>query len=294
MNKIIFSVVYAFFWLLSLLPFAILYKIADVVFFFVFHVFKYRRKLVVRNLKNSFPEKNNIEIKHIEKEFYAHLCDYFFETIKMLNVSQKEIKKRAKYLNLEILEPYISNNRSVIIYLGHYGNWEWLSLSKHAHEPEKETMIYPVYHKLSNQAFDKLFRKLRTNIISVPIPQEKILRTMLTEERKKKAAIYIFIADQSTTWRNIHYWTKFLNQDTATITGAERIAKQTNYPSFYIDVKRVKRGHYTCELIELSNNPKEMQEFELTEKYMRMLETTIQQAPAYWLWTHNRWRHKKQ
>jgi KDO2-lipid IV(A) lauroyltransferase len=206
----------------------------------------------------------------------------------------RTIRKRATYTNIEILDEYYKNKQSVILYLGHYGNWEWLSLAKYAQKSQiKDFMIYPVYHTLSNVAFDRLFINIRKNKNSIPVPQEKILRTMINEKRNNTAALYIFIADQSTSSGNIHYWTNFLNQDTPCISGAERIAKQTNYPVIYLDVTRVKRGHYNIELVPITDNPKELGEFELTEKYMRLMEKTIQRSPAYWLWTHNRWRHKR-
>ncbi len=294
MSKLFYYILFSFFWLITWLPLSILYLISDFFFLIIFYVARYRRKLVRKNLSNSFPELSITEIKKIERKFYRHLCDYFIETLKLMHFRVSAMRKRVQFPNIDTLFSYYEKNQSVLLYLGHYGNWEWLSLAKYAQKTDiKDFKIYPVYHTLSNKYFDKFFYRLRSNIDSTPIPQEKILRTIIEKEREKSNSIYIFIADQSTTVRNIHYWMNFLNQDTPCITGAERIAKQTGYPTLYADVRKTKRGHYSVEFIPIEENPKEAEEFQLTDSYMKLLEKTIQRDPAYWLWTHNRWKHKR-
>lgn len=290
MSKIIYSVA----WLFSLLPFPILYIISDIAFLFVFYVFRYRRKVVWENLKNSFPEKNNKELKSIMRKFYLYFCDNFMETVKLLNISKKEMNRHCYFENIELLDDYYEKDKNLILYIGHYGNWEWLTFAKWAQESRHPDFTpYSVYHPLENKVIDEFYLKLRERSGSILIPQNKVLRTLIEMQREKKKGFFCFIADQGTGWPNIYFWMQFLNQETAPIVGPERIAKQTGFPVIYVDVYRRKRGYYSAKFIIMTEDAREMKEFDLTKKYMQLLEETIERDSAYWLWTHKRWKRKR-
>lgn len=291
MDKVLYAIVYV----LSLPPLRVMYLFSDLLYLLIYYIIGYRKKTVRKNLKNSFPEKSEAELRRIEKDFYLHFCDTFIETIKAVSISDKEMRKRFTFDNIEILDEYYEKGKNVILYLGHYGNWEWLTFARRAstlrHKKEQECIS--VYHKLENQTFDKFYLRLREKCDSILVPQEGLLRKLVSINKAGKLGMYCFIADQGTLWKNIYFWMDFLNQETAPITGPEKIAKQTGFPVLYIDVQKKSRGYYHAHFVVMTENPKELPEFELTKQYMRLMEQTIKREPAYWLWTHNRWKRKK-
>lgn len=289
LTKITYALLYTWTYLHALLPFRLLYALSDCMYIFVYHIARYRRKVVQTNLANSFPDKSQKELKGIEKEFYHHLCDYYIETIKLLHVTNKEIQDRIVFKNTEMIEELMKDGNSCMLYLGHYGNWEWVP---------SITLMFPeniqlaqIYRPLKNKAFDDLFLKIRSRFGSRSIKKDDTLRSIIRMKRDGKQTLIGFISDQSPSVRNIHYWTEFLNQDTAVFTGVERIAKQTGFAVAYLDVKQVGRGRYECECKLISDNPKEEPEFAITERYVREMEKSILRDPAYWLWSHKRWKH---
>lgn len=293
--KLLYYVLCGFMWLIMLLPLGFLYRISDFAFIIIFYIIKYRRKVVQTNLKNAFPEKTESELKKIEYSFYRHFCDMFIEPLKMLNFSEKEIKKRVKFVNPEALDEYYKNNQSVFINLGHYGNWEWLSYAWTAIHPEytESYKMYPAYYPLRNKYAEKFIFALRTKAKSVPIPQKRVPRTIIKLQQDGLKGIFIFIADQSPIWNSVHHWMTFLNQSTATITGPEALAKQFGNPVFYLHIVKPKRGHYICEYIKITDQPKTIPNYGITELYMTELEKSIKADPSLWLWTHKRWKLNK-
>jgi KDO2-lipid IV(A) lauroyltransferase len=248
---------------------------------------------VRENLENSFPDKDQKEIVKIEKQFYRHFCDYFFETIKLLHISDEEMKRRFVFKNMTVLEEKIKNGNSAIQMLGHYGNWEWVtSITLWSNDPE--TVFAQIYRPLRNSVSDRFFTNLRKRFHSVGFTKNGALREIVRHKRSGKKMMIGFISDQKPSLNNIHYWTRFLNQDTAILTGAERIAKQTGFIVGYLDVKRLGRGYYEVDMKVISDDPVATGENEITERYARLMEETILRDPARWLWTHNRWKHKKQ
>ncbi|MGQ1908479.1 lysophospholipid acyltransferase family protein [Marinifilum sp. RC60d5] len=290
MIKLLSYIVYGLVRLISYLPLPVLYFFSDIVYLFVYYIFRYRRKVVTENLKNSFPEKSDKEIKKIRKEFYSHFCDTFIETIKQWTISDEEIKKRCKFLNPEIFDIYQEQNKSIIAILGHYGNWEWLS----SFAIWKNIYVLPIYKPLHNKVFDKMFLKIRKRFGAIPLAKDDTLRTMIKYRNEKKHTTTVFIGDQTPKKNSIHYWTKFLNQDTPILIGTERIAKKLDQVIVFIKMNKIKRGYYEVEFIPLFDNPRETKEFEISEKHTRILENIIKENPAYWLWSHKRWKHKKQ
>ncbi len=290
MIKILSYIVYGFVRLISYLPFSILYIFSDIVYLFINYILRYRRKIVTSNLRNSFPEKSEKEINAIRKEFYSHFCDTFIETIKLWTISEEEIRKRCKFLNPEIFDTYKASGKSIITVLGHYGNWEWLT----SFAVWKDAYYLPIYKPLHNKVFDKMFLRIRARFGAKPVAKDDTLRTMISYRNQNKYTATVFIGDQTPNKANLNYWTKFLNQDTPVLLGTERIAKKLDQVIVFIHMKKVKRGYYEVNLIPLFDNPKETAEFEITEKHTRVLEKIIQEDPAYWLWSHRRWKHKKE
>lgn len=291
MGKILYNIIYAILYIHALLPLRILYILSDLLYFPVYYIVRYRRKVVKQNLANSFPDKSEKELRKIERNFYHHFCDYIVETIKLLHITNKEIQERITFKNIELVAELMKDGNSAIMYLGHYGNWEWVpSITL---EFEKDTLLGQIYRPLKNEVFDKIFLKIRSRFGSVSIAKNNTLRSIIQYKRSGQKVLIGFMSDQTPSPQNIHYWTKFMNQDTAVFTGVERIAKQTGFSITYLDITRVKRGYYSCEVKLISSAPKEAPEFAITEKYIREMENTILRNPSYWLWTHKRWKYKK-
>lgn len=291
MTQIIYYIVYAILYLHALLPMRVLYIFADILYIPLYYVIRYRLKVVRSNLKNSFPDKNQKQLRIIEKEFYHHFCDYFVETIKLLHITEAEIRDRISFNNMDIVKDLMKDDKSCIMFLGHYGNWEWVpSITL---EFTDGTLLGQIYRPLKNKAFDELFLKIRSRFGSISIAKNNTLRTILEFKKESKKVLIGFMADQTPSVANIHYWTNFLNQDTPVYTGVERIAKKTGFSVTYLDIIKTGRGRYTCDVKLITADPKSEPEFAITEKYIREMEKTILRHPSYWLWTHKRWKHKR-
>ncbi len=286
-----FQIFYAFIWLITWLPLRVLYLFSDILFPVVYYVVRYRRAVVRQNLQNSFPEKSPAELLKIEKRFYRFFCDLFIETAYQLHISEKEMQRRLDAGNIEDILKHYENGKSVMLMSAHYGNWEWASSISLSLPPDKP--MYNIYRKLTNEKFGEFTDKLRLKFGSGTIETKSVLRTMVKQRSEGKLICYGMISDQSPRRANIHYWTKFLNQDTPVLTGTEELAKKFDFPVVYIHILRVKRGYYKCEYYPVSDSPKETAEFEITEKYMQILEKKIREVPEYYLWTHKRWKYKQ-
>lgn len=274
---------------ISLLPFWLLYKLSDIFYILVYHIVKYRRKVVYQNLTNAFPNKSAKEIDKIAKEFYSHFCDFIGESIKLISMSEAELLKRFNLLNPEIYEPFVKENKNLILIAGHYGNWEWLASSIPTHSPKH--LIFGVYKPLKNKFFnDKMFKIRSKTGIKLITPRE-LPHAFL--ENKNNLSGTAFLIDQAPSDPSKSYWTTFLNQDTPILLGTEKFAVKYNYPILAGKIKKIKRGYYTIETVVLCENPATTSKNEITEIHTRFLEQNIQEAPAYWLWSHKRWKHKR-
>ena len=287
-----YYIVYGLVKLLSLFPFAVLYALSDVLYPVIYYIIGYRKQVVRDNLSYSFPEKTEQERKAIEKKFYRHFCDLIFENIKFAGISVSEINKRMLYNNFEPALKHLDEGRSVMLYSSHYGNWEWNS-SFILHLP-KDMPIYPIYKKQTSEVSDRIIHKIRNHFGTETIEMKNLLRVMAAMRSEGRFGMFGMISDQSPTRESLHYFTQFLNQHTAVITGTEQIARKFDYPVYYARLKKLKRGYYTSELIPVSLHPKETPEFEISEKYMRLLKEDILRDPAIWLWTHKRWKYTRE
>ena len=284
-NKGLSNLAAFFLYLLSLLPLRVLYIFSDILFCFLFYGIKYRRHVVLKNLQNSFPQKNVEELKQIEKKFYAYLSDLIFEIIKMFSASPDYIKKRYTFKNLELIQKYESENQSFLFAVGHYGNWEWNTIVTPLITKAKSVIIYK---PMNNKTFDNFFKKAREKSGTQMVAMRQTMRKMI--EMKDQLTLTVFASDQIPGNADSYQWITFLNQKTAVFTGIEKIAKSTGYPVVFCDISITKRGHYTAEFVEVAANPKETGNLEITEKYVRLLEDRINETPQYWLWSHKRWK----
>lgn len=286
--------IYCLFYAISLLPFRLLYVLADIECFMLYHVIRYRRGVVRRNLVTSFPDKSEQEIVQIEKRFYHWFCDYFFEAVKLLSISDAELCRRFTIINSEEVEQCFKEGQDVAAILGHYCNWEWLSCVGMNLPLERETGL--IYHPLRNKAFDYLFRKLRLHEKhSRVIPKQDILRYVLSRKKEGIRNICGYISDQGPKWKNIHLWLPFLNHEhTPVFTGGERIMRKMNNAVFYVEMSRPKRGYYTATYKLITRTPNALEPDGITRRFFQMLEQTIRREPAYYLWSHNRWKRTKE
>ena len=291
-QTILYYLLYGSCYLLSLVPLRGLYVLSDCLYYLIYYVARYRRRVVRKNLVTSFPEKDIKEIRSIEKKFYSMLCDYFFESIKMASISEKEIMRRMTFEGLERVNELADQGRSGAFYLAHTFNWEWItSFPMHIRNPE--VVSGQIYHKLANPAFDRLFLRLRGRFGAVSIRMPDTARVMMSYRREGKPTIIGFIADQAPKMRMIDHWVEFLHQDTAVITGTERIVKKLNCVAVFCSVVNVKRGYYTCKVERIIEETKDIPDYQLTDTYYKYLEESIRQNPSSWLWTHKRWKRSK-
>ncbi|MBO4719836.1 MAG: lysophospholipid acyltransferase family protein [Prevotella sp.] len=285
--KILYYIVLAVWYVFSLLPLRVHYVLSDIMFWMLYGLVGYRRKVVYENLTESFPEKSEEELRKIERGFYHFFCDYLVETVKLMTISREELKRRMVFKGTELIEESIDNGQSCALYLGHLCNWEWVSslplwLSPKVHCGQ-------IYHPIENKAFDRLFLRSRQRMGAESIAMQDTLRKMVDYRRIGQPVIIGYISDQKPHWVNIHHWVDFLHHDTPVLTGTERIAKKMNHAVFFLDIRRVRRGYYEADFKLVTREPQKMKDYEITDIYFEMLEKNIRQAPEFWLWSHDRW-----
>ncbi len=288
--KIIYPIVRAFFYMLSLLPYWLLYLISDCLYFLIYHVIRYRRRVVRQNITSSFPEKGEKELRSIERGFYHFLCDYFFETMKMLSISKEKVLRHVEYRGIEEVEQCLDKGQHCAFMTGHYCNWEYLTSLKLPFKRHTDYVLGIIYHPLFNKVFDRLFIDIRQHLGGTCVPKQDILRHLITLRRENRMSIFGYLSDQSPKWSNIHLWLPFLNHDTPVFTGGEKIMRKMNNAVFYLDMERPRRGYYVVSLKKITTGPAELEDFAITRQFFKMLEETIRREPRYYLWSHNRWK----
>lgn len=287
-----FYLFYGFIWLITWLPLRVLYLFSDFCYLIIYYIAGYRKKVVRTNLEKSFPKKTTKELRKIERNFYRFLCDLFVEASYQMHISKTEMIKRMNFSNLEVVLDQYEKGKSCLLMTAHYGNWEWassLSLSLPSDKP-----LYGIYKRLRDKNFDALIYELRTKSTGKNIEKNDLLRRMVRLRSEGQLAMFGMISDQRPERNSINYWTSFLNQDTPVVTGTEMLARKFDYPVFYGEITRVKRGYYKCEFIPITFEPSKTSEFEISEKYMQLLQKTIEAKPEFWLWSHRRWKYVRQ
>lgn len=279
---------------LALLPLGALYVISDGVAILLRHVVRYRRKVVRKNLAESFPDKSVAELRDIERRFYRNFADYIFETVKLLHISDKEMSRRMVFENIELVDRLLGEGRSIAVYFSHCGNWEWApSITLHtAFPPDRGAVYGQVYRPLRNRWFDTMMLRIRSRFGSHSYPKKTVLRDLIKEKRTGLPAMVGFMSDQKPSHGDTIHVVSFLNHPTAVITGTETLARRLDMAAIYWDMEKVSRGHYKITNRLISDRLADEPQYSITDRYAAMLEKTIMRDPAVWLWSHKRWKHK--
>ena len=277
-----YYIVFAIWYLFSLLPLWVHYLISDVLYLFIYKIVGYRTAVVRKNLSSSFPNKSEEELRDIEHRFYRWFCDYLVETVKMFSISEKQIMHRMRFEGIEQINNDLKKQRSITVYLGHYCNWEWVcSLGLHI----TEGTAAQLYHPLESKLFDRLFLYSRERFKAHSIEMKEAFKVLADWQKEGRYSVTGYISDQVPGFSSMHYWPWFLNHDTPTYTGAERIARILDTSVYYFDIERPRRGYYVVKVVKICD---------ITEQYYRLLETSIIRHPEFWLWSHNRWKRTRE
>ena len=268
------------------LPMFIIHGFSDILRLFLFYVIGYRKKVVLENIRKSFPEKEEAWVQHTAFLFYRNLIDTMLETLSMATRTSQFYKNHVKVHKSEVLGEFTQKGQPVILVCGHIANWEWAGQGLH----QTGIQVDVLYHPLTSEFFNWYIYFCRTRFGIHPIPMGNSLREML--QRKNIPSAITFIADQTPGPEGC-LWMEFLNQDTPVFLGVEKLAKKFNYPVVYGEMVRMGRGYYEIDFSLVTKEPKETAEFEITRKHMQLLEEYIIKHPENWLWSHRRWKHKR-
>lgn len=285
MNRLFYGIVYTF----SLLPFSILYGFSWILYVLLNYVIGYRRKVIYHNIKNSFPEKSDKEIKEIQKKFYKNFSDYLVETLKTLSISIEELNKRHRFTNIKLFRKYELEGRNVMMMAGHIFNWEWfVSTGPNVQTPT----TVAVYHKVKNKFWNEQINNIRGKFGTVQLDMKHTPRFMMSAPNDG-SHVYLFVADQSPKKSAIHYDLEFLNQTTPVFVGFDKIAMKKNMAVLFCKMVKVKQGYYHTTFEEILPDGDKFEEYEIAHKFFEKLEITIKENPDNWLWSHKRWKYKK-
>jgi len=290
MQFLVYILVYPLLWIISILPFRLMYFLSDGFYVLLYYIIGYRKKVVSNNLKFAFPEKTNQEISLIRKRFYHHLCDMMFEAIKSITISEAEMQKRYVFTNVEEIHKLEKENRSIVLFMGHYASWEWIFILQ-THVNHKG---YAVYKRLSNKYFDALVKRIRAKYNSHLITTKETFSILIKAKENNELTFNGFVFDQSPKLNKAVYWQEFMGIEVPVHVGAEILAKRLDMVTLFLKVKKVKRGHYEATFLDINRNAKDYADFEITDLALKRVEEQINEAPEYYFWTHKRWKHRGQ
>ena len=289
MQYLIYLLAYPVIWVISMLPFRLLYLFSDFIYFIVYRIIKYRKKTVRENLALALPHLSDAERLVVEKKFYHHMCDMFLEMIKTMNISKEEICSRFVFKNIEVYKELEKQGKSIAVICSHYASYEWIiSMNYYS-----DFLAYGIYKQLKNPYFDKLVHKIRSRFNAKLITTKQTIPTIIENSKNNVLSLYGFASDQSPRANSAFHWTKFMGIEVPVHTGAEMLSKRYDMNLVYLNTKKVKRGHYEATLEILSDNPQNVPNYDLTDQYLKLLEKQIYEEPEYYLWTHKRWKYRK-
>lgn len=293
MNDVVYKLLKSILTLVAMLPLGVLYVFSDILFFIIYFVVRYRRKLVEKNLTACFPDKSVEERREICRKFYRNFADYIVETIKLLHISDAEISRRMTFVDMDVLDRLTAAGKSVAVYYAHCGNWEWgTSMTLHVSPvSHKNTDYCQVYRPLRNRVFDRLMLDVRSRFGSYSFSKTTVLRDLICLRREGKQSVTGFMSDQKPSHGDPTVVTEFLNRKTAFISGTEHLAARMGFAAIYWDTEKIGRGRYRITCRPLTENAANMPNGELTRAYAALLQNTILRNPSIWLWTHNRWKY---
>lgn len=290
MQFLVYILVYPILWLVSILPFRLLYAFSDFLYLLIFKIFGYRKKVVKDNLRLVFPDKPQAEIDDITSKFYHHFCDMIVEAIKSLTISESTMKEHFKFSNIEVLNNIEKMKKSTILMCAHYGSWEWIFILNRFVDPE--TKGYAVYKRLANPYFDRLIKRIRAKYNSHLITTKETIPTLMRAKVNGELSISGFVSDQTAKPHTALHWGEFMGYKVPMHTGAEMLAKRLDMAVVFFRVKRLKRGYYETTFEVITLEPNTYENYEITDKFFRLVEKQIEEAPEFYLWTHKRWKHK--
>jgi len=288
MQLLAYILIYPILWFISILPFRLLYALSDFLYILMYYVFRYRKQTVIDNLRLVFPEKSDQEIKIITKKFFHHFCDMILESIKSMNISLESMKARYTFKNLDIIKEFEKQNKSIVLMCAHYGSWEWIFIL----QTYTTHRGYGIYKRLQNKYFDRLIKSIRARYNSYLITTKETFSVL--EDAKKNGILSMngFASDQSPKKEKAHHWNEFMGIKVPVHTGAEMMAKKLDMPVVFFAVERKKRGYYEATFQTLAEKPTDFKDYEITDKFLKLVEAQIHEAPEYYLWTHKRWKHR--
>ena len=282
-----FLLIYPLIWFVSRLPFKLLYIASDILYFILYHLISYRKKTVMYNLKLVFPKKSNKERKNIAKLFYSHLCDIILESLKSINIKIDDMKDRFKFTNIEVVKDLERRNKSINMMLAHYNSWEWGFILQ---EYTSHKTI-GIYKKLNNKYFDRLVKRSRARYNTFLVTTKEAIAVLTQNKENGLLTINGFAADQSPKLNKAFHWNNFLGIKVPVHTGAEMLAKKLDIPVVFFSVNKIKRGFYEATFKTITETPNDFKDYEITDKFLKLVENQIKQAPQYYLWTHKRWKY---
>lgn len=272
----------------SLIPFKVLYFFSKFLYVILYYLIQYRRKVVNDNLKNSYPNISEGKLIELTKASYKNLTEITVEGIKGLSLDEFELNKRFQFIHPELILQYINNKQSVIVANGHIGNWEWAVLQFGYFFKSKSIGIYK---QIKNDYLNRYINSLRAKS-SIQLLSTR--ETRLIADEIPNGKIILLMGDQNPSNIKDAIWTQFLNQDTACLHGIEKYAKQYKLPVVFGTIRRIKRGYYTMNFSLLTDQAEFLEPGQLTNKYMQAVEQNILESPGNWLWTHRRWKHRRE
>ncbi|MDG2150944.1 MAG: lysophospholipid acyltransferase family protein [Polaribacter sp.] len=288
MNFVVFAIAYPIISVLSRLPMRILYIKSDFLYLLMYYVIGYRKKVVLENLKLSFPEKSDKELKKISKKFFKHLTDLIMESIKSFTISKKQISKRYTYKNAEMVNKYVQQGKNIALVGAHQANWEWsISLPL-----VLNIDLYGAYTKLNNKYFEKWVRNSREKFGVIGYKTSDTVRGMQKNFNNKKQGAYILLSDQSPQLHKTYYWRDFFGIKVPIHTGAEMLSKKFDLVVINYVTRKVKRGYYETDFQLITDSPKEFKDYQITDKYTELTEKNIRLQPEFYLWSHKRFKHR--
>lgn len=288
MQFILFAITYPIIWILSRLPMRILYMKSDFFYFLIYYVFRYRKQVVLDNLKLAFPEKPEVELLRIRKKFFKHLMDLMVESVKAFSISEKEILKRYTYSNPELVNKYAAEGRSIALMGAHQSNWEWsISLPK-----VLNIDMYGAYTKLNNTYYEKVIRDSREKFGVIGYKTSEMVRGMQKRFSDKQQGAYILLSDQSPQLHKTYYWREFFNIKVPIHTGAEMLSKRFDLVVINYVTRKIRRGYYETEFQLITDNPKGFKDYQITDLYTELTEKNILAQPEFYLWSHKRFKHR--
>lgn len=291
MQRLAYLLAYPLIWFISILPFPVLYLISDMVYVLVYYIIGYRKKVVRDNFQLALPHLTPQEKHVLEKRFYHHFCDSFLEMVKTLSITDKEINERFVFTNFEVIHELEAEGKSVSVLIGHYASYEWL-LVMHTHL-EKGFKGYGIYKPIKNVYFDNLVKRMRSHFNAELLGIKEVIPTMRHNNRTGEKGFYGFITDQSPMLSSAIHWGKFFGQEVPIQIGGEMLSKKLGLNMAYAKIEKVKRGYYQCTFIKVEGDIKQIPNYDVTDGFMRMLEDQIYKDPAYYLWTHKRFKHRR-